>query len=229
MRYLASEKPRLVAKFDTGNTVTINIYKLGTNGATLVVSGGSCTEIGSTGFFYYVLDVEPVDDFETYLWVMSNGSTTAYGTVDINGYAATPEMIAYAVWEEQKDNHTSLGTYGYILDKRISEVPTHLGIGTAYCTYNLTLSDNGLPISNARVVVSTDSTGMNLVASGVTDTYGNVGFYLDPGVVYMWRYKAGVNFVNPHKVEYTPNVTSASGNGSLVVRYGSRGYTYASP
>lgn len=228
MRYLASEHPRLIAKFSTGQTVTVDVYRLGETSYTKVINAAQCAEVGSTGIYYYTLNIEPVNNFETYLWIMSDGSTSVYGSVDINGYAASPAMIADAVWDEPSTEHRKHDTFGYNLDRRITEIPTPFGTGGTYCTYNLTLSDNGLPISNAKVVVTTDSTGANPVASGTTDIYGNVGFYIDPGTVYMWRYKAGVNFTNPHKVDYTPNVTAATGNGSLVVRYGSRGWTFAS-
>jgi hypothetical protein len=45
--------------------------------------------------------------------------------------------------------------------------------------------------------VTTDEAGNNVIASGRTDSYGNVTFYLDAGTVYIWGQKDGYNFTNP--------------------------------
>jgi hypothetical protein len=70
------------------------------------------------------------------------------------------------------------------------------GPGAIPWTYTLTQSDS-TPIADADVWVSTDSGGSNVVASGITDDFGNVTFYLDAGTVYVWAKKAGWNFANP--------------------------------
>jgi hypothetical protein len=71
------------------------------------------------------------------------------------------------------------------------------GAGAITWPYTLTDSDTGAPIDGAEVWVTTDLAGANIIASGVTDAYGVVTFTLDAGVVYVWRKKAGYNFVNP--------------------------------
>lgn len=63
--------------------------------------------------------------------------------------------------------------------------------------YTLTDSVSGLPIADVHVWVSTDTAGANVVASGYTDVSGQVTFMLDAGTYYLWRQKAGYNFVNP--------------------------------
>ena len=45
--------------------------------------------------------------------------------------------------------------------------------------------------------VTTDEAGTNVVASGTTNTSGQVVFYLDAGTYYVWREKSGWNFTNP--------------------------------
>lgn len=66
------------------------------------------------------------------------------------------------------------------------------GVGALEILY--TLQASGLPVDGARVWVSTDTEGQNLVASGSTNTFGTVTFWLDAGKYYFWRYKPGVNF-----------------------------------
>jgi hypothetical protein len=72
-----------------------------------------------------------------------------------------------------------------------------LSSGAITWSYTLTNSIAGLPIPNADVWVTTDLNGTNVIASGRTDNYGAVTFLLDAGTVYVWRRKAGFNFVNP--------------------------------
>ena len=64
-------------------------------------------------------------------------------------------------------------------------------------TYNITNQVSGHPIADVDVWVTTDSAGSNVVASGRTDDFGNVTFYLDAGTYYIWSQKAGFNFDNP--------------------------------
>lgn len=71
------------------------------------------------------------------------------------------------------------------------------GGGATEKTYTLTDSATGLPIAQAVVWVTTDAAGLNRIASGTTDDFGQVTFYLDAGTYYVWRRKAGWNFVNP--------------------------------
>ena len=53
------------------------------------------------------------------------------------------------------------------------------------------------PIADCRVWATTDIEGLYLVASGITDAFGKVVFYLDAGTYYLWRKKSGYNFTNP--------------------------------
>ena len=71
------------------------------------------------------------------------------------------------------------------------------GSGAIQWGYTLTSSVGGAPIADADVWVTTDLAGSNVVASGKTDSFGVVTFYLDAGVHYIWRQKSGWNFDNP--------------------------------
>jgi len=66
-----------------------------------------------------------------------------------------------------------------------------LGAGLIEWDYALTDSGTGLPVADATVWATTDIGGMNIVASGRTDTFGNVTFFLNAGTYYIWSQKSG--------------------------------------
>lgn len=68
------------------------------------------------------------------------------------------------------------------------------GSGAITFTYTLTSTGDGSPIADADVWVTTDLAGTLTVASGVTDAFGQVIFYLDAGTYYLWRSKPGWDF-----------------------------------
>lgn len=71
------------------------------------------------------------------------------------------------------------------------------GAGAISWPYTLTDEATGLPIADVDVWVTTDISGVNVVAQGRTNASGVVTFYLDTGTVYIWRQKSGWDFVNP--------------------------------
>lgn len=76
------------------------------------------------------------------------------------------------------------------------------GTGVITFTYSLTYANPSpppatLPIDGALVWVTTDALGTNRVAQGLTDAFGEVVFFLDPGTYYFWRAKDGFQFTNP--------------------------------
>jgi hypothetical protein len=75
--------------------------------------------------------------------------------------------------------------------------------------YNLVIVGSSTPIADATVWATSDSAGLNTLASGLTDTYGNVTLSLDAGTVYLWTHKSGYNFTNP-----ATKVISIGGSGS---------------
>lgn len=74
-----------------------------------------------------------------------------------------------------------------------------LGVGAITVNYYVyTDEDNETgPIGACKVWVSTDIEGLLIVASGYTDDFGKVTFYLDAGTYYVWRKKTGYRFTNP--------------------------------
>lgn len=129
--------------------------------------------------------------------------------------AKVADDVIDAVWDELQAGHAVSDSFGEYLNCPISDATRELGMGILSCLYNLTLSDNGLPISNAHVWVSTDSGHVDIVAHGITDAFGNVTFNLDPGTYYLWRHKNGVNFTNPMSMTVSEVSTSAIGTGTL--------------
>lgn len=82
------------------------------------------------------------------------------------------------------------------LDAAVSSRAT-LGAGAVTWTYTLTSSEDGSPIGQADVWVTTDAGGSNVVARGTTSDLGVVTFMLDAGAYYFWRSKSSWVFINP--------------------------------
>jgi hypothetical protein len=140
--------------------------------------------------------------------------TTTTNT-DMVDEAPSVADIADAVWDEALAGHAVAGSAGEALsaagtadDPWLTALPgayvagtagylignmTQLGAGAIEWPYTLTNSSTGLPIDGAEVWVSSDSAGNNIIASGTTDTSGEVTFYLDAGTVYVWAKKSGYN------------------------------------
>ena len=68
-----------------------------------------------------------------------------------------------------------------------------LGAGAISWTYTLPDSATGGPIDGAEIWVTSDSAGLYVLASGITDSAGLVTFMLDAGTVFVWAKKAGYN------------------------------------
>jgi hypothetical protein len=71
------------------------------------------------------------------------------------------------------------------------------GSGGILWSYSVTNSVDDTPIADVDIRVSTDSAGLNIIASGRTNVSGVVTFYLTAGTYYIFRQKAGWNFTNP--------------------------------
>jgi len=75
------------------------------------------------------------------------------------------------------------------------------GAGAITWTYTLTDSATGGPIDGAEIWITSDSAGLYVLASGTTNSAGQVTFMLDAGTVYVWAKKAGYNIDNQPDVE----------------------------
>lgn len=82
-----------------------------------------------------------------------------------------------------------------------SFILSQTGISTGAVAKTAIIKDtNDEVISNAEVWLSIDIGGDQVVASGTTDNYGSVTFYVTPGTYYLFSRKAGYNFTNPQQV-----------------------------
>jgi hypothetical protein len=106
-----------------------------------------------------------------------------------------------------------LATYSYVVSATYSGITvldsdyavgavgrvesTEIGAGAIAFTYTLTSSVDGTAIADADVWATSDAAGNTILASGHTDSAGQVVFYLDAGNAYIWRQKSGYNFTNP--------------------------------
>ena len=110
-----------------------------------------------------------------------------------SGSGSSPSVIADAVWDEVLSGHLTAGTTG----AKLNSGGGGSGSGAIAWTYTLTEQGTGYPIADADIWVTTDIGGGNVIASGKTNQYGIVVFYLDAGTVYVWCQKSGYNFNNP--------------------------------
>ena len=114
---------------------------------------------------------------------------------DAGGSGADP-------WASALPGSYTAGQAGWILGERLDAKVSAMsgsspGAGAEEFTYTLTEVGSGDPIPDADVWATLDSAGTIVLASGRTNQYGVVTFYLDSGPVYIWRQKSGFNFTNP--------------------------------
>ena len=83
MRYSKDENAYILAEFVSGDTVTIDIYRLSDD--VKVVDGVNVSEVSSTGTFKYLLDIVVTEKTE-FLLIMSNGVIDKRGKLVLGGY-----------------------------------------------------------------------------------------------------------------------------------------------
>jgi hypothetical protein len=125
---------------------------------------------------------------------------------DKTGFSLSSAGIQ-AIWDALTSSLTTVGSIGkLIIDYLTSTLPTLIstlianpgaGAGTIQHTYTITDSSDGTPIDGVEVWVSTDAAGVNVIASGYTNSSGIINFMLDAGTYYFWRKRSGYNFTNP--------------------------------
>lgn len=128
--------------------------------------------------------------------ILDNANTTGFYTELIACTAANGFEVgnSYTIYiEATVDSDTGGIAYGFTV---VAQGVT-LGPGAITFIYTLTSTVDASPIDNADVWVTSDVSGANIIASGLTDMAGQVTFYLDAGTYYLWRQKDGWNFDNP--------------------------------
>jgi hypothetical protein len=93
MRYKLTEGAWVLAKFDTGSTVTLTLYKL-SDSSSVTLASGSMAEIGTTGVFKWNtsnITTQPTA-YTEYLWIATDGTLSQYGKVALGGYPDNLDM-----------------------------------------------------------------------------------------------------------------------------------------
>lgn len=141
MRYLVTERPVIVGKFNTGDAVTVSVYDMA--GVAVAVTNSSCTEIATTGVFQWdtslLTNNIPVVGITKYLFVMSNGALVVNDTKEWGGY---PDLLlGLSQGNVYMDNCVYNATYGGLQSARIRIYDTAAHVGTStgvIATYNIT-------------------------------------------------------------------------------------------
>jgi len=178
----------------TGLTdVTLDVYKNGT----ISVTAGTAAEVGD-GVYKYSLAAGTVNAEGEYIAIFKTADTSvdqkhipAMWVIQKAGVEYLDASIIAAGTAIRGADNDTLKT----LSDQIDDVQS-LGVGAIEWTYNL-LDGDGVAIADADIWVTTDEAGTIVVASGDTDSSGNVTFFLDAGTYYVWGQKSGYDFTNP--------------------------------
>lgn len=129
--------------------------------------------------------------------VWAAGTRTLTAGTNLNIPAAAPTV--FEIWAASSRTLTSdpgpsaadIWTYP---TRTLTETS---GSGSIPYVYGPVLDEHLNPLADVEVFVSTDESGLNLVAAGRTDNFGNVTLWLDAGEYRVWLVKAGIAFSNP--------------------------------
>jgi hypothetical protein len=159
----------------TGLTVTVDVRN---PAGTLIQTGIAATEIGG-GLYSHTL---------------TSGSTTTEGeyTAIFKTAGTVDQAHLPSLW--------SIGRAGIeCLDATITSVSG----GSGSIEYTETVTDeNDNPLDGVAVTVRPENNvAATATASGTTNAFGEVTFYLDPGTYWIWCQRAGTNFDNPTEIE----------------------------
>jgi hypothetical protein len=102
-------------------------------------------------------------------------------------YSYTPKQITVTQIDTQLSSTHGSGSWN----------SSSQGSGSITYVYTVTDSVTSSPLGDVKVTVFTDLSLINEIASGSTNAFGIVTFYLDPGTYYFVCKKSGFNFNNP--------------------------------
>lgn len=131
-------------------------------------------------------------------------ATDASGRVSISGTKTTLDALADVSAQGVRDAMKLAPSAGApaagSVDKHLDDLAAAAGGGATAQPYTVYGADGVTPEPGVLCWLTTDSGGSNLVSSGTTNALGVVTFYHDLAsgtTVYVWRYKAGIAYVNP--------------------------------
>lgn len=123
--------------------------------------------------------------------------------VNVNGYGIYCEGVTTSKFTNLFNYYAGVGfdsstdTLEDIRDAIDDIAPGGAGSGTGSNAVTITVDDGSNPVEGAQVWVTTDAAGTNTVASGYTNTSGQLVVYLDDGTYYVWKQYGGYTFTNP--------------------------------
>jgi len=125
MRYLENESTYIISNFTTGDTVTIDVYRLSDN--VKVINAASMTEIGTTGRFKYAF-AQTISTKTEYLYVCTNTTEEQQGKIILGGY---PDTILTDTNDLQTNQSNWLTATGFSVpheyDTPMGYIPSNLG------------------------------------------------------------------------------------------------------
>ena len=125
MRYLEAENPYIIARFTTGDTVTIDIYDL--SDSSLLINGASMTEIGATGYFKYLFN-PAVSSLKEFLYIADNSTEEHAGKIILGGFPDEIATVAAQVWDEDLTTHTTAKSAGWFMRKIRATTEAFMGM-----------------------------------------------------------------------------------------------------
>lgn len=97
-------------------------------------------------------------------------------------------------------NHSTGSLLGIAAFNSYDLPTTDVGAGGIETTINI-VDGSSNPLQGVECWITTDSAGTNTIAgTNITDNFGNVTFYLDAGVYYIWKQKPLYSFINPTSI-----------------------------
>ncbi len=163
-----------------GKRVKVSLSAAEMNGDNIDVlfSDAAGSEWDELGISIQTVTTSQIDDLAT------QASVTAIDPL-------TSTETAQAVLNAVASTYNTSGTVGAKINAAATS--SSLGAGAFAKTVNIKDASNN-PVDGAEVWVSTDSAGSNVVASGTTDSAGNIIFMLDVGSYFVFSQRAGINF-----------------------------------
>jgi hypothetical protein len=195
---IADDIKAVTVKIDTGLVADGLVYQFTANALELAPTGGSAptveqirSEMDTNSIKLANLDAKVSDtstltttDVENAVW---DSKMADHLDADTTGYALSVAGSSSDPWITALPGVYKAGQAGYLIGRSLS------GGGANVVTYTLSTGE----FADVTVEVYSDAAYANLVATGVTDSFGSVTFYLDSGTYYLLRKKAGYDFENP--------------------------------
>jgi len=165
MKYSINEGAYILAKFPTGSTVTISLYKL-SDGSVVTLTSSSMTEIATTGVFKWHtsnITTQPTT-YTEYLFIATDAISSQYGKFILE------KDIQTRVWNSLLSDNTAQGTFGGELatkvDIKASAVSNYKSLSSSTIIAGSTISGSSVDV-NARDGVywtlgEDASTGLNI-------------------------------------------------------------------